>query len=123
MKWVSTGTRQKTIFAGVLAACLVLFSSATAFAARYRTQQWRAVEIVLTSAVTYDNPFQDVDVTATFTGPDDTVISRPAFWDGGRTWKVRFAPPHSGIWKMTTSATGDKNKGLGGVTASVQCDP
>ena len=68
MKWVSTGTRQKCLFAGVFAAYLVLFFSATAFAAKYRTQQWRAVEIVLTSTVTYDNPFQDVDVTATVHG-------------------------------------------------------
>jgi hypothetical protein len=116
MKWVSTGTL-------VFAACLVLFFSATAFAAKYRTQQWRAVEIVLTSAVTYDNPFQDVDVTATFTGPDHRVIARPAFWDGGRIWKVRFAPPQTGIWKMTTGATDAKNKGLDGVTAMVRCDP
>jgi hypothetical protein len=109
MKRVSTGTRG-------LAACLVLFFSATAFAAKYRTQQWRAVEIVLTSSVTYDSPFQDVDVTATFTGPDHRVISRPAFWDGGRTWKVRFAPPHSGVWEMATSATDATNKGLDGST-------
>jgi hypothetical protein len=51
------------------------------------------------------------------------MISRPAFWDGGRTWKVRFAPPHTGVWEMTTSATDARNKGLDGVTATVQCDP
>jgi hypothetical protein len=106
-----------------IAACLVLLFPVNAFAAKYRTQRWRAVEIVLTSSVTYDNPFQDVDVTATFAGPDHTLMSRPAFWDGGRTWKVRFAPPHTGVWEMTTSATDPKNKGLDGVTASVRCDP
>jgi hypothetical protein len=104
MKWVPTGTP-------VFAACLVLFFSATAFAAKYRTQQWRAVEIVLTSTVAYGNPFQDVDVTATFTGPDHRVIARPAFWDGGRIWKVRFAPPQTGVWKMTTGATDAKTRG------------
>src|ERR1700733_1990907 len=114
MKWVSTGTL-------VFAACLVLFFSATAVAAKYRTQQWRAVEIVLTSSVTYDDPFQNVDVTATFTGPDHRVISRPAFWDGGLTWKVRFAPPHTGVWEMTTSATDVTNKGLDGVKTTVRC--
>lgn len=104
------------------ATLLVLFCSVTAFAANYRTQQWRAVEIVLTSSVKYDNPFQDVDVTATFTGPDHKVIKRPAFWDGGRTWKVRFAPPQTGIWKMTTSATDAANRGLDHLTKTVRCD-
>jgi hypothetical protein len=125
MKWGPTGTLQKSIFARsqVFGFCLVLLFSAMAFAAEYKTQQWRVAEIALTSSVTYDNSFQDVDVTATFTGPDHRVISRPAFWDGGRTWKVRFAPPHAGVWKMTTSATDAANKGLDGVTATVQCDP
>ena len=69
-----------------------IFGSANAFAADYKIQQWQAVEIALTSSVTYTDPFQDVDVTATFTGPGKKSITRPAFWDGGVTWKVRFAP-------------------------------
>ena len=103
-------------------ACLALCYTVTASAAEYRAQQWRPIEIVLTSSVTYDNPFQDVDVTATFVGPAHTVIQRPVFWDGGRTWKVRFAPPQTGKWKMTTTATDAANKGLHGVTKTVQCD-
>ena len=45
-----------------------IFGATTAFAADYKIQQWQAVEITLTSSVTYTDPFQDVDVTATFTG-------------------------------------------------------
>lgn len=124
MKWVPGGARQFTFARSqAFAACLLLLFSVNALAATYKTQQWRAVEIVLTSSVTYGNPFQDVDVTATFTGPDHRVIRRPAFWDGGLTWKVRFAPPHTGVWEMTTSATDTNNKGLAGVTATVRCAP
>jgi hypothetical protein len=93
-----------------------------AWGAAYKTQQWRAVEIDLTSTTTYNDPFQDVDVTAVFTGPDHRVISRPAFWDGGRTWKVRFAPTAPGAWKMTTSATDPTNKGLNGITATIRSE-
>jgi hypothetical protein len=101
----------------------VIFCTATAFAAEYKVQQWQAVEITLTSSVTYADPFQDVDVTATFTRPGSAAITRPAFWDGGRTWKVRFAPTQTGLWTMTTSATDARNRGLHGVTETVQCDP
>jgi hypothetical protein len=103
--------------------CDVIFCAPTAHAANYRVQQWQAVEIALTSSVTYADPFQDVDVTAIFTRPGGKTITRPAFWDGGLTWKVRFAPPQIGLWKMTTSATDAKNGGLHHVTRTVQCDP
>jgi hypothetical protein len=104
-----------------LALWIAIACSPTVFAANYKTQRWQAVEIVLTSSVTYADPFQDVDVTATFTGPDNEVITLPAFWDGGRIWKVRFAPPQIGVWTMNTTATDIKNGGLHHVTKTVLC--
>jgi len=106
-----------------IALCHAMFWASTARAANYKVQQWQAVEIALTSSVRYADPFQDVEVTATFTGPARKTITRPAFWDGGRNWKVRFAPPEAGLWTMTTTATGAKNPGLQGVIATVQCNP
>jgi hypothetical protein len=106
-----------------LAMCIGFFFAPSACAANYKVQRWQAVEIELTSAVTYADPFQDVDVTATFTKAGNKAIIRPAFWDGGGTWKVRFAPPQTGLWTMTTSATDIKNRGLHHVTKTVQCDP
>jgi len=101
----------------------LIFCAQSAFAANYRIRQWQAIEITLMSSVTYADSFQDVDVTATFTKPGRKAITRPAFWDGGLTWKVRFAPPQAGLWTMTTIATDAKNNGLHHVTRSVQCDP
>jgi hypothetical protein len=105
-----------------IALCNEMFCSPTAFAANYRVQQWQAIEIALTSSVAYTDPFEDVDVTATFTGPDKKTIVRPAFWDGGTTWKVRFAPTQTGLWTMTTSATDIKNSGLHHVKRTVECE-
>src|ERR1700761_568464 len=83
--------------------CTMIFCAAIAYGQDYNAHQWQVVEITLTSSVSYADPFQDVDVTATFTRPDGKVITRPAFWDGGLTWKVRFAPPQTGLWTMITN--------------------
>ena len=92
------------------------------FSADFSVQQWQAVEITLTSSKTYTDPFQDVDVTATFTGPDNIIITRPAFWDGDLAWKVRFAPTQTGLWTMATIATDATNSGLHNISRTVQCD-
>jgi len=103
--------------------CNVIFWAMTASAANYKVHQWQAVEIALTSSVDYSDPFRDVDVTATFTRAGGKTITRPAFWDGGSTWKVRFAAPETGLWTMITNATDAKNSGLHHVSRTVQCDP
>lgn len=86
-------------------------------------QRWRAVELVLDSAASYDDPFADVDVTATFEGPDGAVLRRPAFWDGGRSWRVRFAAPEVGTWRMSTHATRPDDAGLHGQSATIEIAP
>lgn len=73
---------------------------------------WRELEMALESRKTYDNPFLDVDVTATFTGPNGEELTRPAFWDGRNTWKVRFAPTVTGEWKVTTASNDTGDEGL-----------
>jgi hypothetical protein len=91
-------------------------------AADFTTAQWCAAEIPLTSSVSYADPFDAVDVTATFTGPGGVVIVRPAFWDGTNTWRVRFAPTVVGQWSMVTSCTDPSNSGLQGITRTIQCN-
>lgn len=89
----------------------------------YTVETWRSVEISLTSTASYADPFADVQVTASFRGPRGQVITRPAFWDGGSTWKVRFAPPAVGAWTMRTSATNTADAGLNAVSAAVKAVP
>lgn len=45
----------------------------------------------------YPNPFQDVQVTVEFASNGQTRTVE-AFWDGGRTWRVRFSPDMCGHW-------------------------
>ncbi|UVI33523.1 S-layer homology domain-containing protein [Paenibacillus spongiae] len=75
-------------------------------------ETWRELEFALESLAAYDNPFLDVDATATFTGPSGEILTRPAFWDGGGTWKVRFAPTSAGEWTVTTASNQPGDAGL-----------
>lgn len=84
-------------------------------------QNWTVTEIALTSTRSYPNPFLDVEVTATFIGPSGQVLTRPAYWDGGSTWRVRFAPTALGTWKYFIESSDSRNTGLlkAGVLKSV----
>ncbi len=56
-------------------------------------------EWVLQSECSYENPFTDVTVDATFTSPLDREFTIPGFYDGENTWRVRFNPSEVGGWK------------------------
>lgn len=75
-------------------------------------ERWTVTELTLRSTRTYANPFLDVEVTATFIGPGGAVVTRPAFWDGGSTWKVRFAPTAVGDWTYVIESSDARNTGL-----------
>lgn len=76
---------------------------------------WRMVEVALQSENDYVDPFNDVEITAVFVGPDGVQIKRPAFWDGKKTWKVRFSPTKKGKWEMKTNCNFKNDKGLNNI--------
>lgn len=80
---------------------------------------WQEHEISLTATRDFGNPYTDVDVWADFTHDSGRTLRRPAFWDGGRTWKVRFASPGlAGRWRWETGASVD-DAGLSAVNGEV----
>ena len=84
-------------------------------------QPWREVEITLAAAQEYGNGYTDVDVWADFTHDDGTILRRPAFWDGGCTWRIRFASPRDDgrwTWRAFSSVV---DAGLSGPTGVVVC--
>ena len=84
---------------------------------------WRVAEIVLTSAKTYANSYDEVDTVVTFTGPTGVMITRPAFWDGGNLWKVRFAPTTVGTWRWRSVCSDAGNAGLHNRSGELDCGP
>jgi len=75
-------------------------------------------EVTLTTTNNYANPYKDVTLSATFTGPGPSTITIPGFWDGGNTWKVRIAPTIIGDWTLTNVTSNDSqlnNQAMGTV--------
>jgi hypothetical protein len=84
-------------------------------------EQWGIHEIVLKATKTYYNPYTDVDVWASFTNQHGHAIVRPAFWDGGASWKIRFTPTDSNsVWKWKSFASNKTDKGLHGQSNSLK---
>jgi hypothetical protein len=74
--------------------------------------KWDRFERSLESSVNYANPVQEATVTATFVSPSGENFKVPGFWDGGKTWRVRFSPNKEGKWTFATTCSDAGNKGL-----------
>ena len=85
-----------------------------------KVQTWLANELTFTSTKTYENPFEDVSLDVCFTSGRKT-LRIPAFWDGGSTWRVRFALPSAGIWEYKADCDDPENKGFMG-TGTIECE-
>ncbi|HEX3797815.1 MAG TPA: DUF4038 domain-containing protein [Verrucomicrobiae bacterium] len=83
--------------------------------------KWGVFEQAFKSSNTYTNPLAEANLAVTFTSPlgDKHVVW--AFWDGGRTWRVRFSPDFPGVWKFTTRCSDPSNDGLDNVTGDFVC--
>ena len=86
-----------------------------------KVQTWLANELEFISTKKYDNPFEDVDISAVFTlGEREMTV--PGFWDGGDVWRIRFSLPEKGMWKYTVTCTDKENVSLTG-QGTVECVP
>jgi len=74
--------------------------------------QWQRWEQALTSLVVYTNPYRDVTVSVTYTGPDGATLQTFGFWDGANTFKIRCAFPSTGDWSWQTTCSDPSNSGL-----------
>lgn len=74
---------------------------------------WETVEVTLTADRDYDNPYKDVEVWAMVEGPGGFSRKVWAFWDGGRSYKLRLVPMAAGDWRWT-SASNQDDAGLAG---------
>ncbi|MDR1524632.1 MAG: DUF4038 domain-containing protein [Tannerella sp.] len=71
---------------------------------------WHCAELVFHAGKTYDRPLTgeaQCEMDAVFTHDDGTEIRRPAFWNGGDTFIIRFAPTRTGRWTYTTACADD----------------
>lgn len=84
-----------------------------------KVPQWSTVELLLESGKAYPNGYTDAEVWAWFVNEKGDSLLRPAFWDGGNTWKIRFAPPDTGaVWSWKTYSSAE-DEGLAGQTGKL----
>lgn len=80
------------------------------------THVYEVVEETFIANMVHANPYVDVDLWVTLTGPGGTYRI-PAFWDGGNTFRARLVATQPGTWKWSTgNRTGDS--GLDNKTGS-----
>jgi hypothetical protein len=78
-----------------------------------------ATEWAYASAKQYANPFDEVELDVIFSLPDGQEQRIPAFWAGGSTWRVRYAPPAPGSYKFRTVCSDTGNRDLHDVTGTL----
>lgn len=87
-----------------------------------RAYPWREIEIALATEHDYPNPYTDVEVWAEFTHDTGLTLRRPAFWDGERTFKIRFASPAAeGRWTWRSFCS-TEDAGLAGQSGELVCE-
>jgi len=84
---------------------------------------WDCVEIAFNAQAAYKNPFQDVELKVSFTSAAGDTIVVPGFWDGGESWKVRFAPTALGDWQWQSVCSNEDDQGLHGVEGALTVLP
>src|SRR5262245_53511378 len=92
----------------VLALCVLL--APTTVPAATLVAKWERFEASFKSSVAYTNPVQQTDLAVLFVSPLGETNVVPAFWDGGKTWRVRFSPARLGRWTYTTVCSDPRNK-------------
>jgi hypothetical protein len=74
---------------------------------------WETQEITLQAAKAYPNPYAEVECWIELEGP---AFARRVygFWDGGRTFKVRFVATAPGEWRWRSASNQPGDAGLNG---------
>ncbi len=80
----------------------------------------RVAEITLDSAITYENPFVDIELDAVVTQPDGKRLRIPMFWAGGNRWCLRYASNAAGLHTFRTECSDTANATLHGIEGKIE---
>ncbi|HKI33893.1 MAG TPA: DUF4038 domain-containing protein [Gemmataceae bacterium] len=78
--------------------------------------QWGRWEASFTAE---EDTSPDTDFSVELTSPSGRQRSVSGFWDGGRTWRVRFLPDEEGTWRFRSRAR--RESGLDGQAGRFSC--
>ena len=107
-----------------LAVSLFLLPALTATSQSVQTAPlWQEVELVFTAERDTANPYTDTLAWVDFIHEDGMKLRRPMFWDGDRTFRVRFASNRfGGAWHWQ-SASANQDPGLHGRNGTLTAAP
>ncbi|HLP77722.1 MAG TPA: DUF5060 domain-containing protein [Candidatus Paceibacterota bacterium] len=83
--------------------------------------KWSRFEQAFKSSVVYANPLQDCTLKVVFHSPLGETNIAYGFWDGGKTWRVRFLPDQPGRWSYETLCSDSLNDGLRNQAGTFLC--
>ncbi|MBM3957484.1 MAG: DUF4038 domain-containing protein, partial [Gemmatimonadetes bacterium] len=75
---------------------------------------WNRWEAALESSCDRADPYAGVTVSVSYRGPGGRVVHGTAFWDGGRTYRIRCMFPEPGEWAWETRCSDPADEGLHG---------
>jgi Protein of unknown function (DUF4038)/Domain of unknown function (DUF5060) len=83
----------------------------------------RMVEVTFTAANEHKDPFSDVELDAVFTTPRGDKVRVPAFWAGGKTWRLRYSSSAVGRHHYCTTCSDTRDRGLHGREGIIEIHP
>lgn len=85
------------------AVLLLLFLNSPYLSAEKTIKTWEKTELTFESKIQYKNPYTDVEMWVQLTGPNFNKKIW-GFWDGNKTFKVRFVATKPGKWSWVSYA-------------------
>jgi len=101
----------------------LLVSTAVPGLSQSKVPIWTRFEAVFESQQSHENPVQQVELQVNFVSPSGKKQTVLGFWDGAKTWRVRFSPDEIGVWSYSTSSSDPSDKGLQDKSGKFECVP
>jgi len=86
-----------------------------------KAKLWGIHEIEIINQKAYENPYRDVELNVEYIRPDGSTIDFWGFYDDNRTWRARFMPDMTGLWKYK-AVFSDGTQGSEGSFECVEAD-
>lgn len=83
--------------------------------------KWGRFERAFLSSYRYQNPLQDAQIEVLLVSPSGASNKVYGFWDGEKTWRVRYSPNELGPWRYETVCSDFSNRGLHGQRGTFLC--
>jgi hypothetical protein len=103
--------------------CATPVQIAAAEVRNLKTQASVVQEIRLEAAAPHGDPFNELTVDAVVSDPSGAKLRVPAFWAGGKVWKVRYASPIVGTHRFRTECSDTHDAGLHGIEGRIDVEP